>query len=58
MLYFTCTMISSVDLAHDGVSRTKDWLSGDCGTRFTGYRFTISCFYFDHAKSALELSAI
>ena len=27
MLYLTCTMISSVDLAHYGVSRAKDWVS-------------------------------
>ena len=33
MLYLTCTMISSVDLAHDGVSSAKDWVSGDFGTR-------------------------
>ena len=33
MLYLTCTMISSVDLAHYGVSRAKDWVSVDCGTR-------------------------
>ena len=26
------TMISSVDLAHYGVSRAKDWVSVDCGT--------------------------
>ena len=32
MLYLTCTMISSVDLAHYGLSRAKDWLSVDCGT--------------------------
>ena len=32
MLYLTCIMISSVDLAHYGVSRAKDWVSGDCGT--------------------------
>ena len=32
MLYLTCTMISSVDLAHYGVSRVKDWDSVDCGT--------------------------
>ena len=30
--YHTCTMISSVDLAHYGVSRAKDWVSVDCGT--------------------------
>ena len=33
MLYLTCTTITSVDLAHYGVSRVKDWVSGDCGTR-------------------------
>ena len=34
VLYPTCTMIhvSSVDLAHYGVSRSKDWVSQDCGT--------------------------
>ena len=34
MLYLTCTTITSVDLAHYGVSRVKDWVSGDCGTTF------------------------
>ena len=33
MPYLTCTMISSVDLAHYGVSPAKDWVSVDCGTR-------------------------
>ena len=33
MLYLTCTMISSVDLAHYGVSRTKEWVPVNCGTR-------------------------
>ena len=33
MLYFTCTTITSVDLAHYGVSRAKDWVSVDCGPR-------------------------
>ena len=32
MLYLTCTTISSVDLAHYGVSRAKDGVSVDCGT--------------------------
>ena len=32
MLYPTCTMISSVDLAHYGIACTKDWVSVDCGT--------------------------
>ena len=32
MLYLTCTMISSVDLAQYGLSRAKDWVSVDCGT--------------------------
>ena len=32
MLYLTCTMISSVDLAYYGVSSAKDWVSVDCGS--------------------------
>ena len=32
MLYLTCTTITSVDLAHYGASRAKDWVSVDCGT--------------------------
>ena len=32
MLYLTCTTITSVDLAHYGVTRGKDLLSVDCGT--------------------------
>ena len=32
MLYLTCTTITSVDLAHYGVSRAKDWVSVDCCT--------------------------
>ena len=34
MLYLTCTTITSVDLAHYGVSRVKDCVSVDCGTIF------------------------
>ena len=33
MLYLTCTTITSVDLAYYGVSRVKDWVSVDCGTK-------------------------
>ena len=33
MLYLTCTTITSVDLAHYGVSRAKDWVSIDCVTK-------------------------
>ena len=32
MLYLTCTMIFSVDLAYFGVIHAKDWVSVDCGT--------------------------
>ena len=32
MLYLTCTTITSVDLAHYGTSRAKDWVSVNCGT--------------------------
>ena len=35
MLYLTCTTITSVDLAHHGVSRAKDRVSVDCGTGTT-----------------------
>ena len=34
MLYITCTTITSVDLAHYGVSRAKDRVSVDCGTNY------------------------
>ena len=34
MLYLTCTTITSIDLAHYGVSRAKDWVSVKCGTMF------------------------
>ena len=37
MLYLTCTMISSVGFAHYGVSRAKDWVSVDCGTRLISF---------------------
>ena len=33
MLYLTCTTITSVDLKHYVVSRAKDWVSVDCGTK-------------------------
>ena len=37
-------MIFSVDLAHYGVSRAKDWVSVDCGTTlFLTYLDSISC---------------
>ena len=32
MLYLTCITITSVDLAHYGISRAKDCVSVDCGT--------------------------
>ena len=37
MLYLTCTTITSLDLAHYEVSRAKDWVSVDCGTRWFGH---------------------
>ena len=37
MLYLSCTTISSVDLAHYGVSHAKDRVPVDCGTiRYSG----------------------
>ena len=32
ILYLTCTTITSVDLAHYGVSRAKGWISVGCDT--------------------------
>ena len=32
MLYLTCTTKTSIDLAHYGVARAKDWVSVKCGT--------------------------
>ena len=37
MLYLTPTMIPSVNLAFDGVSRAKDCVSVDSGTRASHY---------------------
>ena len=34
MFYLTFTMMSSVDLAHYGVSRNKDWVSVDRDTKY------------------------
>ena len=34
MLHFTCTTITSVDLAHYGVSCDKVSVSVDCGTKY------------------------
>ena len=36
MLYLTCAMIPSVDLAHYGVFRAEDWVSVDYGTTSNG----------------------
>ena len=44
MLYLTCTIISTVDRAHYGVSRAKDWVSVDYGT-LASWRTTISIFF-------------
>ena len=55
MLYLTCTMISSVDLAHYEVSRAKDWVSEACGTTFTDslhqVSLTIKCHTFKKSKT-------
>ena len=47
MLYLTCTMISSVDLAHYRVSRAKDWVPVDCDIKLgekIGKRKFRSCY--------------
>ena len=45
MLYLTCTTITSVGLAHYGLSRVKDWVSGDCGTTFLKQSETFSQYF-------------
>ena len=44
MLYLTCTTITSVDLAHYGVSRAHDWVSVDCGTNDGNNPISTRCF--------------
>ena len=34
MHYLTCTTVTSIDLAHYGLSNAKDWVSVKCGTIF------------------------
>ena len=63
MLYLTCTTITSVDLAHYGVSRVKDWVSGDCGTSmhqwfsaiFTKETTIKTSFYFSEHCSPIKI---
>ena len=43
MLYLTCSMISSVELAQYGISHAKDWGSVNCGTKFV--TMCIICVY-------------
>ena len=42
-LYLTCTTITSVDLAHYGVSRAKNWVSVDRGTKLDNNRAMSYC---------------
>ena len=44
VLYLTCTMISSVDLARYRVFSGKDWVSVDCGTIYLN---TVNSRYLD-----------
>ena len=55
MLYLTCTIIISVDLAHNGVSRARDWVSVDCGTMCIMLeKRCISCHHI-HVSSFLDM---
>ena len=56
MLYHTCTMVSSVDLAHYGISLPKDLGSGNCGTIhvITSYVSKIKSISFMLALSQLQ----
>ena len=46
MLYLTCTTITSVDLAHYGVSHAKDWVYVDCGTKTYSLLVRIKSIFF------------
>ena len=41
MLFLARTIISSVDLAHYGVSRATDWVSVNCGTKGIYFQFSL-----------------
>ena len=43
IIYLTCTTITSLDLAHYGVSRAEDWVSVNCGTNMYCEVRTIEC---------------
>ena len=54
MLYLTCTTITSIDLAHYGVSRAKDWVSVKCGTRMN-YSFEKITFSLERISDSISL---
>ena len=57
MLYLTCTMIYSVDLAYYEVSHAKDQVSVNCGTTFLKKQFSSSSELLSN-NSLLELSIL
>ena len=52
MLYLTCTTITSVELAHYGVSRARDWVSVDCGTSL--FKKTTTTFFHGNGKVTIR----
>ena len=52
MLYLTCTMITSVDLAHYGLSPAKNWVSVECGTRNSHIQLARIFHYYLHVPHA------
>ena len=49
MLCLTCTIISSEDLTHYGISHAKDWVSVDCGINCKAFaKFWEDLIYFQH----------
>ena len=53
MLYLTCTMFSSVDFAHYGVSCAKDWVSVDCGA----IKFKVIILLFETVRLSVSISS-
>ena len=52
MLYLTCTMLSSVDFTHYGVSCAKDWVSVDYGTM----KFKVIILLFETVRLSVSIS--
>ena len=51
-------MMSSVDLTHHGLSRVKDWVSGDCGTTTLSYDVAVIQWITSSHKNRMTIRVI